>query len=245
VAEADVRRIAVITVHPAFVDSYGRFGVVRAARERGLAQVDAVALRDYAVDKHGSVDDTPYGGGDGMVMRPEPLRDAVMKLGARAVAESSGADDPLVILTTPAGKPWTHAEAARLAASARPLIFVCGRFAGVDQRFVDRYVHAQYSCGDVVLSGGELPALMMIDSVLRLVPGVLGHADSARLDSFAEGFDGQLEHPLYTRPPEFEGLKVPDVLLSGDHAAIERWRRDEARRRTAELRPDLIDRKRG
>ena len=111
---------------------------------------------------------------------------------------------------------------------------------GVDQRFVDRYVHEQFSCGDVVLSGGELPALMMVDSILRLVPGVLGHADSAHNDSFADGFAGGLEHPLYTRPPEFEGLTVPEVLLSGDHAAIARWREAEARRRTEALRPDLL-----
>jgi tRNA (guanine37-N1)-methyltransferase len=225
-----MRALSILTVHPRLIEAYAAFGVLRAARERGLARVDAVPLRDFAVDKHGSVDDSPYGGGDGMVMRPEPLRDALRSLPG----------EPLVILTTPAGRPWTHAEAARLAASARPLAIVCGRFAGVDQRFVDRYVHEQFSCGDVVLSGGELPALMMVDSILRLVPGVLGHAESAHNDSFAAGFAGGLEHPLYTRPPEFEGLTVPEVLLSGDHAAIARWREAEARRRTALLRPDLL-----
>lgn len=225
-----MRRFAVLTMHPRFIEAYSAFGVLRAARERGLAAVDAIGLRDYAVDKHGSVDDTPYGGGDGMVMRPEPLRDAL--------ATVSG--HPLVLLMTPAGRPWTHTEAKRFAVLDRPLAFICGRFAGIDQRFIDRYVSEQFSCGDVVLSGGELPALMMIDSILRLIPGVLGHVESARLDSFAEGFNGMLEHPLYTKPPVFEEMAVPDVLLSGDHAAIERWRQQEARRRTQALRPDLL-----
>ena len=144
-----------------------------------------------------------------------------------------------VVLTSPAGKPWTHIEAARFAAAGEDLAFICGRFAGVDQRFIDAYVDEQFSCGDVVLSGGELPALMMIDAILRLIPGVLGHAESAAQDSFAAGFAGGLEHPLYTRPPVFEGRSVPEVLLSGDHVKIARWRDDEARKRTAALRPDL------
>lgn len=223
-------RMAVLTIHPAFIAAYDKFGVLRAARERGLATVEALALRDFAVDKHGSVDDRPFGGGDGMVMRPEPLADALKSLGAKR----------RVILTSPAGKPWTHAEAARLAAAGEDLAFVCGRFAGVDQRFIDNYVDEQFSCGDVVLSGGELPALMMIDAILRLIPGVLGHAESAVKDSFAAGFGGGLEHPLYTRPPVFEGAEVPEVLMSGDHEKIAAWRDSEARRRTAQLRPDLL-----
>lgn len=223
-------QIAVLTIHPDFIAAYQRFGVLRAARERQVATVDAVALRDFAVDKHGSVDDRPFGGGDGMVMRPEPLAQALASLGGKR----------RVILTSPAGKPWTHREAARLAAAGDDLAFVCGRFAGVDQRFIDAYVDEQFSCGDVVLSGGELPALMMIDSILRLLPGVLGHPDSAKQDSFADGFAGGLEHPLYTRPPVFEGRAVPEVLMSGDHEKIAVWREDEARRRTAVMRPDLL-----
>lgn len=223
------RAFSVLTIHPDFIEAYGRFGVIRSARDRKIADVRAIDLRDYAVDKHASVDAPPYGGGDGMVMRPEPLADAVKAL--------SG--EPIVILTSPAGKPWTHADALRFARLEKPLVFVCGRFAGVDQRFVDRYVHEQFSCGDVVLSGGELPALMMVDAILRLIPGVLGHADSARLDSFGDDFGGGLEHPLYTRPPLFEGVGVPDVLLSGDHKKIEAWRRAEAEARTRALRPDL------
>lgn len=224
-----MRDLYVLTVHPRFVEAYKTFGVVRAAREKGVADLKAIDLRDYAVDKHGSVDDSPYGGGDGMVMRPEPLAAAVDAFPVK----------PRVLLTSPAGKPWTQAEARRLADDSGPLLIVAGRFAGVDQRFIDQYVDDEFSAGDFVLAGGELPALMMIDSMLRLLPGVLGHQDSANMDSFAPGFDGGLEHPLYTRPPEFRGVGVPPVLLSGDHEAIAEWRREESHRRTKERRPDL------
>jgi tRNA (guanine37-N1)-methyltransferase len=224
-----MRKLYVVTVHPRFVDAYKTFGVVRAAQEKRVAELHAIDLRDYAVDKHGSVDDSPYGGGDGMVMRPEPLAAAIEALPER----------PKVLLTSPAGKPWTQAEAVRLSQETGPLLIVAGRFAGVDQRFIDRYVDEEFSAGDFVLAGGELPALMMLDSMLRLLPGVLGHQDSAHMDSFAPGFAGGLEHPLYTRPPEFQGLAVPPVLLSGDHEAIKAWRMAESRRRTEERRPDL------
>ena len=194
-----------------------------------MARVTPVALRDFAVDRHGSVDDHPYGGGDGMVLRPEPLAAALTSLPAR----------PKVILTSPSGKTWTQRDAERYAAADEPLAFICGRFAGVDQRFIDRYVDAVYSCGDVVLTGGELPALMMIDSVFRLLPEVLGNPESAQKDSFADAFAGGLEHALYTRPPVFEGLAVPDVLMSGDHSAIGKWRAHDAINRTRKWRPDL------
>lgn len=227
-----MRKFYVLTVHPRFVDAYKSFGAVRAAQDKGVAELSAIDLRDYAVDKHGSIDDAPYGGGDGMVMRPEPLARAIDAL----------PEKPRVFLTSPAGRLWSQAEAGKAASDPRPLLIVAGRFAGVDQRFIDRYVEEEYSLGDYVLAGGELAALAMIDSTLRLLPGVLGHADSARLDSFAEGFQGGLEHPLYTRPPEFQGLAVPPVLLSGDHEKIARWRREESERRTMERRPDLADR---
>lgn len=227
------RQFYVITVHPRIVDAYNQFGVFAAADSKGIARVSPLNLRDYAVDRHGSVDDSPYGGGDGMVLRPEPLAAAIDGLGAQGVK-------PRVLLTSPAGRPWVHAEAVQLAASEEPIAIVCGRFGGIDQRFIERYVDAEYSVGDVVLAGGELPALMMIESILRLVPGVLGHAESAALDSFGEALDGGLEHPLYTRPPEFQGLKVPAVLMSGDHAAIAAWRRAEALKKTRARRPDLL-----
>jgi tRNA (guanine37-N1)-methyltransferase len=207
--------------------------VLAASKANKVFEVRPVVLRVFAVDLHGSVDDHPYGGGDGMVLRPEPLAAAV-----EAVTESEGRA-PTVILTSPAGTPWTHVEAERFAADAAPLLFVAGRFGGVDQRFVDQFVHHEYSVGDVVLAGGELPALMMAESILRFLPGVLGHADSAALDSFSPALDGGLEHPLYTRPLEFRGARVPDVLLSGDHERIATWRRDAARSRTADRRPDL------
>lgn len=229
------KRIHIVTVHPRIVEAYDQFGVLAAARTKGVALVTPVDLRNYAVDKHGSVDASPYGGGDGMILRPEPLAAAIEALAASGVK-------PRVLLTTPAGKPWVHAEALRHAANPEPLAIVCGRFGGIDERFIERYVDEEYSIGDVVLAGGELPALMMAESILRHMPGVLGHAESAALDSFGEALGGGLEHPLYTRPPEFQGMKVPDVLLSGDHAAIAAWRREQALKKTRARRPDLLRR---
>jgi tRNA (guanine37-N1)-methyltransferase len=230
-----MRRFSLITIHQAFVDAYGGFGVVRSAREQGLAIVDAINLRDYAEGRYRRIDDVPFGGGESMVMLPEPLAKAVKDLTARA-----GGKKPKVILTSPGGQPWTQAEAERMAADPGDVAIVCGRFAGVDQRFIDLYVDADYSFGDFVVSGGELPALMLVDSVLRLIPGVLGDPASAANDSFGPGFDGLLEHPLYTRPAVFEGLSVPAVLTSGNHQKIKAWRRTEALRRTSTLRPDLL-----
>jgi tRNA (guanine37-N1)-methyltransferase len=225
-----VRDIAVITVHPQVVEAYARCGILRAAEAGGIAHVRAIDLRAFAVDKHATVDDRPYGGGDGMVLRPEPLAAAIEALPAK----------PRVLLATPSGKPWSQAEAARWADAEEPLAFVCGRFAGVDQRFIDQCVDAEYSLGDFIVSGGELPSLMMIDAILRLVPGVLGHPDSARLDSFGADLGFGLEHPLYTRPPEWRGDAVPEVLMSGDHKRIAAWRDAQARERTAKHRPDLL-----
>lgn len=222
--------IHIATIHPQFIEAYFRFGVFRAAMSGGQAAIHAIDLRNFAVDKHASVDDLPYGGGDGMVMRPEPLAGAVRSL----------PEKPTVIMTSPGASGWTQKDAAHFAQSKSPLLFVCGRFAGVDQRFIDQYVDHEFSLGDVVVSGGELPVLMMVDSILRLLPGVLGDARSAVFDSFAEGFGGMLEHPIYTRPREFEGISVPDVLMSGDHKAIAKWRAEESRKKTERLRPDLL-----
>lgn len=223
-------QIHIATIHPQFIQSYFQFGVFRSALIKKSVTCNTIDLRDFAVDRHASVDDLPYGGGDGMVMRPEPLVAAV-----RSVERK-----PLVIMTSPGARPWTQYEAKHYAKSDRPLFFVCGRFAGVDQRFIDGFVDAEYSLGDVVVSGGELPVLMMVDSVLRLIPGVLGDDASAHFDSFADGFAGGLEHPLYTRPREFEGRAVPEVLMSGDHKAIAEWRETESRQKTERLRPDLL-----
>jgi len=166
-----------------------------------------------------------------MVLRPEPLRDALR-----------ASPDAHVIATSPGGKLFSQQDARRLLALAKPLTFVCGRFGGIDQRFIDKYVHEEFSIGDFVVSGGELPSLIIADAVLRLIPGVLGNPASAADDSFGESSPSLLEHPLYTRPPVFEGVSVPDVLLSGDHAKIAAWRKEKALERTRRQRPDLLSR---
>lgn len=229
-----MRHYSLITIHPDFIEAYRRFGVLRAADERGVACVHALNLRDYAVDRHASVDDRPYGGGDGMVLRPEPLAAAIQ------AATAFSPIKPRVLLTSPQGKRWSQKAAAQFAGSEQPLVIICGRFGGVDQRLIDRYVDDEWSMGDFVLAGGELPALAMIESILRLLPGVLGDQESAANDSFSEAFAGGLEHPLYTRPAVWEGVSVPDVLLSGDHRRIEAWKREQADLMTRCKRPDLV-----
>ena len=231
-----LRDLAFITIHPHIIDEYCSFGVFKAAQAAALAKITPVPLRDYAADKHGSVDDTPYGGGDGMVMRPDCLASALDAVTTKVF----GGRKPFVIYTSPAGQRWDQTIAQKFADDGKPLVFICGRFAGVDQRFIDRYVDAEYSVGDVILAGGELPSLMMAESVLRLIPGVLGHSQSANEDSFGEGMEGRLEYPSYTKPFEWLGEKVPEVLMSGNHDAIARWRRKASIERTLKLRPDLI-----
>ncbi len=222
--------IHIISIHPQFIAAYAQFGTLKSALAKDKAKFVITNLRDYAVDKHGTVDGRPYGGGDGMVLRPEPLAAAIKAI----------AGDPYIILTSAKGKTWTHADAQRLTKSERPLVFICGRFGGVDERFIRKYVHEEISIGDFILSGGELAALAVVDSILRLLPEVLGHAESAQVDSFSEQLNGALEHPLYTKPPLFEDMPVPDLLLSGNHQAIEKWRKEESRILTQKLRPDLI-----
>lgn len=224
-------RFQFVTIHPKFIESYFEFGVFQAAKKKELAHFQAIDLRNYAVDKHGSVDDHPYGGGDGMVLRPEPLRDAVEAFPA----------DRLISLT-PTGKLWSQSEAMTMAKESKSLTFVCGRFGGMDQRFIDAYVTDEYSLGDFILSGGELAALAMVDSILRLIPGTLGNLESAAQDSFSDELNGMLEYPLYTRPQVFEDREVPSVLLSGDHQKIAQWRREQSLARTHLKRPDLIRR---
>lgn len=221
--------ISIITIHPDFINAYKQFGVFKSAEKKGLAHIKAINLRDYATDKHGSIDAPPYGGGDGMVMRPEPLRDAIKDL-----------NNPHVIYTSPSGKKWTQKDALRLLETDRPLVFISGRFGGIDQRFVDKYVHEEFSLGDFVLSGGELPSLTMVDSILRFIPNVLGNNESAKNDSFSTGCDNLLEAPLYTRPQEFEGESVPKVLTSGDHKKINEWRKQQSLEKTKKLRNDLL-----
>ncbi|MDT3443788.1 MULTISPECIES: tRNA (guanosine(37)-N1)-methyltransferase TrmD [unclassified Pseudofrankia] len=224
-------RVDVLTIFPAYLEPL-RLSLLGKARDRGMVEIHTRDLRDWATDRHRTVDDTPYGGGPGMVMRPEPW-DAAL----RSIAGSGGpAPRPRVIVPTPAGRPFTQAYAAELAAEPW-LVFCCGRYEGIDARIVDAWADDEVSIGDYVLSGGEVATLVMLEAITRLLPGAVGNAESVTDDSFAHGL---LEGPVYTRPPEWAGHRVPDVLLSGDHGAIARWRREQALRRTAQRRPDLL-----
>ena len=232
VGRSEPLKVTIITLFPEFIRAYAGFGVLRSAISQEKMLLDTLALRDFAVDDHGSVDAPPYGGGDGMVLRCEPLADALATIpGPRRV-----------ILGSAAGKQFTALDAQRLSQHATGLVFICGRFAGVDQRFIDAYVDEEISIGDYVVSGGELPALIMVDAIARFIPGVLGNADSCANDSFASGLNGLLEYPLYTKPREFQGTRVPDVLLSGDHTKIKEWRSKMSLETTGKRRPDLLSR---
>jgi tRNA (guanine37-N1)-methyltransferase len=219
--------IHILTLFPEMFGSPLAAGVVHRARQRGLLAVSLHQLRDYAGGRHLQVDDTPYGGGHGMVLKPEPLTAAIEHVAA--------GDRPRRILLTPQGAPFTQARATALAAEPA-LLLVCGRYEGVDER-VRAVVDEELTVGDYVLSGGEPAALVVLDAVARLLPGVLGNEASSQDESHSAGL---LEYPQYTRPPEFRGQRIPDVLLSGDHAAIARWRREESLRRTLQRRPDLL-----
>jgi len=204
--------------------------IIRIARDRGVVRIRLHDIRDYAGNRHKKVDDAPYGGGPGMVIAPGPVFRAV-----EAVHVPPGLT-PRRILLTPQGRTFNQAVARELAAE-RQLILICGRYEGFDERVRTGLDVDEISIGDFVLCGGELPAMIVVESVVRLLPGVLGNNDSARHESFAAG---QLDYPQYTRPAVFRGMAVPDVLLSGDHAKVEEWRRQQARKRTAERRPDLL-----
>lgn len=210
-------------------------GVIGRAVDREVVDIAVRDLRDYTTDRHRTVDDVPFGGGPGMVLKPEPLFKAV-----RAIEAERGPASAIVLMS-PQGRRLTHAEAERFSRLER-LIVISGRYEGVDERVVEAFVTDEISIGDYVLTGGELPALVFIDAVVRLVPGVVGDRQSVAEDSFAGGV---LDHPHYTRPAEFEGRAVPAVLLSGHHAEIEKWRRRERLRRTLDRRPDLLERAEG
>ena len=221
----------VITIFPELVEAALAAGVVGRARERGVVDIRVRNLRDYTDDRHRTVDDMPYGGGPGMVMKPEPIVRAI-----EAIAVERGAPSA-VVLVTPQGRMLTHAIAEEMSRMDR-LILLCGRYEGVDERVAEMVVTHEVSIGDYVLTGGELPALVVLDAVTRLVPGVVGDAGSVEADSFARGL---LDHPHYTRPAVFRGQAVPDVLVSGHHGAIEQWRLSERVRRTLDRRPDLLE----
>jgi tRNA (guanine37-N1)-methyltransferase len=222
-------RIDVFTIFPAIFETPLRESLLGRAIAAGILDVRLHDIRDFTADQHRQVDDEPFGGGPGMVMKPEPVVAAV---------ESLGEDRGRTILLSPAGLRLDQPLVRELAKEPR-LVLVCGRYEGVDERVVEVLGAEEISIGDYVLSGGELPALVLIEAVTRLVPGVIGREESHERDSFGE--DGLLDHPHYTRPRGFRGLDVPDVLLSGDHAAVERWRREAALEKTRRNRPDLLD----
>ena len=220
-------RFDVVTIFPGVFDPFLEVGVVGRARQRGLLEFEAHDLRDYTHDAHRQVDDAPFGGGAGMVMKPEPVFEAVEALRAF----NSGP----VVLFEPWGEPFTQ-DVARQLATEPGLILVCGRYEGMDDRVRSALADRELSVGDYVLSGAEIPALVVVDAVARLLPGVVGDPESLEQDSFREGLLG---FPQYTRPAEFRGLRVPDVLLGGNHADIARWRREQSERRTRERSENL------
>jgi len=224
-------RISILTLNPGFFEGPLDEGMIRIAREKGIVDVAVIPIRDFAADRYGTTDDTPYGGGAGMVMKA----DTIVGAHESALKRASGLKTRTLV-TTPQGRPFTQGWARELR-DEEHLVLVCGRYKGIDERAIPLLKAEEISIGDYVLTGGELPALVIIDAVVRLIPGVLGDPESAREDSFA---DSLLDYPHYTRPAEVRGLTVPDILLSGNHEAIRLWRRKEALRNTYLKRPDLL-----
>ena len=222
-------RFDIITIFPELITDAISQSIPGRAIKAGLAEVVAHDLRSYTEDKHKTVDDTPYGGGAGMIFKPEPL--------AKAIEDVRGESEAPVVYMTAEGCRLDQESANGFSLMDR-VVVICGHYRGIDERIREKYVTHELSIGDYVLSGGELPALVLMDAVIRLIPGAIGDAESALDDSFQNGL---LDAPWYTRPREFEGMTVPDVLLNGDHAKIARWREDQALARTKERRPDLLE----
>jgi tRNA (guanine37-N1)-methyltransferase len=222
----------VITIFPEFFRGPFDYGVIRRGRERGLIETQVHDLREYTSDRHRTVDDRPFGGGEGMVFKPEPIFAAV-----EAIRKDDAAE---IVLLSAAGRRFDQAEALRLSRAAQ-LILICGRYEGVDERVVEHLATAEISIGDFVLSGGEIGAAVIVDAVARYVPGIVGKEESVLRDSFSDpaSVERLVEYPHYTRPVEFRGWKVPQVLVSGDHEAVRRWREEASREKTARNRPDL------
>jgi tRNA (guanine37-N1)-methyltransferase len=225
-------KIEILTIFPEIFSGFLSSSLIAKSIERGLASITLTNIRDFAAPPHFAVDDSPYGGGAGMVMKPEPLAQAI-------AAAKSRSPSARVILLTPTGTKLTQTKASELSTQEN-LILVCGRYEGVDQRVIDLFVDEQISIGDYILMGGEIPAMVLIEATLRLVPSVLGNSESNKHESFTSGM---LEAPHYTRPPEFMGQKVPEVLLSGNHQLIQKWRESAAQCITQEKRPDLMEQK--
>ena len=240
-------RFDVLTIFPGFFNGPFEHGIIRRALKQGLIEVKVHDLRSFTDDRHHIVDDRPFGGGDGMVLKPEPIFRGVESLLAEgegdkrlAVSGEGMSDHTAVVLLSPQGKVFNQLEASRLATRYTRLVLICGRYEGVDERVAEHLVTEELSVGDYVLTGGEIPALTVIDAVARLLPDVLGSDTSAVHDSFADGADGILDYPHFTRPAEFRGWRVPEVLLGGDHAEVARWRRRAALLKTLRRRPELL-----
>jgi tRNA (guanine37-N1)-methyltransferase len=221
-------RIDVITIFPGMLDGFVRESMLKRAAVLGKVEINTINLRDFAYDRHRSTDDRPYGGGPGMVMKPEPLFEAV---------ESVRSDGCRVVLMTPQGRSFGQNIAQELSAEDH-LVFICGHYEGVDERVRQALVTDEISIGDYILTNGVLSAAVVIDAVVRLLPGVLGGEGATEDESFSSGL---LEYPQYTRPPEFRGMKVPDILLSGNHQAVDEWRHEQSLARTRARRPDLLE----
>jgi len=230
-------KIDVLTIFPEFFGQVFDFGIIRRAKLAGIVEINVHDIREFAADKHRMTDDRPFGGGDGMVMKPEPIFAAVEHLtGAAERAEYPAATR--VVMLSPQGRPLSQQIVRELAEDAVQIVIICGRYEGVDERVNDALVTDEISIGDYVLSGGEPAAVVLTDAIVRLLPEALGSETSAENDSFSNGL---LDCPHYTRPAEFRGMKVPEVLLSGDHAEIEKWRREMAMQKTKKVRPDLLE----
>ncbi len=229
-------RCDIITIFPDFFREAFDYGIIRRARAAGLVETKAHDLRRWTSDKHHTVDDRPFGGGDGMVLKPEPIFASVAELTGRSKRREYSPEIRVVLLS-PQGRVFTQELAQDLSQNASQIVLICGRYEGVDERVAEALITDEISIGDYVLSGGEPAAVVVIDAVARLLPGALGNETSTANESFSEGL---LDYPQYTRPTEFSGLSVPDVLLTGNHGEIARWRREAALRKTQQNRPDLL-----
>lgn len=217
-----------LTLFPEIIDSYLNSSIVKKAIDKGLVDTEIINIRNFTKDKHGRTDDYPFGGGPGMLMTPQPLADSIRSI--------SDWENKEIIYLTPTGKTFNQSEAESLSENNKDKIFICGHYEGIDQRIIDKFVDKCFSTGDYVLTGGELPALTMFDSIIRNIPGVLGNNISAEKESFYENL---LEYPQYTRPREFEGMEVPSVLISGNHKKIADWQKEKSIEITKANRPDL------
>lgn len=233
---APVMKIDVLTIFPEFFDAVFDFGIIRRAKLADIVEINVHDIREFTVDKHRMVDDRPFGGGDGMVLKPEPIFAAIENLIGTSDREAYPQGTHVVLLS-PQGKPFKQADAKGFADEAKHIVFICGRYEGVDERVNETLVTDEISIGDYVLSGGEPAAIVIVDSIVRLLPDALGSETSAVNDSFS---DGLLDCPHYTRPAEFRGMSVPEVLLNGNHAEIEKWRRIKALEKTRSIRKDLL-----